>query len=382
MGTPIPSPVSVQNWPPNPQPVKITGQAGGPLEVTVTNGAGAAPPANQDVTVTNTPLEVTGSLTVQAPDNQKVTVTNTAAAPVPITGSITVTPPANQNVTVTNTPLPISGSITTTPSGTQNVSVTNASLAVTGAFFPATQPVSGTFWPVTQPVSGSVSVANFPATQPVSGTFWPVTQPVSGSVSVGNFPATQPVSGTVGVNNFPATQPVSGTVTVANTTTTPVFVNNPTGTTLQVDLSQTGANTTPVLVSSAPPTMPPAGGTLIQTVTLGGPWTSTTTSATGRTLLITGLGVGSAQKMYLSFICITGFSLQNSIQWIFQGRANSGSYGGLIRGFGDVYLIFPVPYFFQTANSISQGVFLDCANYSAITASLSWNVTVLGWFIP
>jgi hypothetical protein len=111
----------------------------------------------------------------------------------------------------------------------------------------------------TQPVSGTVTVANLPGTQPISGAVsvsnLPSTQPISGSVSVSNLPSTQPisgavsVSGSVSVSNLPATQPISGTVTV----------QQPTATSLKVDLSGTAANSTAIKVDNSGVTQPISG---------------------------------------------------------------------------------------------------------------------------
>ena len=117
------------------------------------------------------------------------TVRLDGSAVIPVSGTMSITP----------SPLPVSGSV---------------SVANLPATQPVSGNVAVTNLPVTQPVSGSVAVTNFPATQPVTVSNFPATQAVTGSMTVSNFPATQPVSGTVAVSNFPATQAVTGTVTV------------------------------------------------------------------------------------------------------------------------------------------------------------------------
>lgn len=184
---------------------------------------GASPSGGlTDAELRASPVEVTGSFSMEPPETQAVTgpLTNTElrASPIEVTGSLTIDPPDVQTV-----------------DGAVSVDNFPATQAVTGSFFQATQPVSlavapttpvtGTFWQTTQPISGTVT-ATGPITDtqiratplPVSGTVTANagtgTMAVSGPLTDTQIRATAlPVSGTF----FQATQPVSGTVT-ANAT--------------------------------------------------------------------------------------------------------------------------------------------------------------------
>jgi hypothetical protein len=90
-------------------------------------------------------------------------------------------------VTVTNTPLPVSGSVTVA-NGTVGIDPANNAVSGTVGIDPLHNHVTATIdnFPNPVPVTGGVNVNNLPSIQPVSG-----------SVNIGNFPATQSVNGTV-----------------------------------------------------------------------------------------------------------------------------------------------------------------------------------------
>lgn len=190
-----------------------------------------------------------------------------------------------------------------------------------------------------------------------------------------------PIQGTVGI----ALQPIQTQVT---NTPLPVSVPSPlpvqaTGVTaaqitgpfpLQVDLSQTNANATPIVVAPNPVNYPPAPlGTRINTFVV-----LTYNATTPRVQLLTQPSTGL--HAFFTNIEIWGMDRQPAIEWILQGVNNVGGNVNLLRGWKDKTMIFSGPYFICPSVTVTNGIFFNIANQNAIINALQIRVGLQGWW--
>jgi hypothetical protein len=189
------------------------------------------------------------------------------------------------------------------------------------------------------------AIANFPNPLPISGTVAVSAVPpidIAGgqTLAVNNFPATQPVSGTLAVNNFPATQPISGTVTI-----TPF---------------PTGAAPTAANIQGACPSPYSVPSTWLQVLT------PTLTST---------------QNFYLTGFWTSGFDKQPWIRWsVLWATSNVLTYSPF-SFMGDVFLSFPVPIMFGTANIGTGTNPLGVGSLDTIRGTLNVCINASGYIL-
>lgn len=218
----------------------------GSLNVDVTNTVSVTGPLT-DAQLRAIPVPISGTVTANA--GTGTFIVDGSAHTQPVSGTVT----ANQGTS----PWVISGS--TTVSGTVTANQGTTPWVVDGSGH-------------TQPVSGTVAVSNFPATQAVtqSTSPWVVSGTVTANAGTGTFLVdgsahTQPVSGTITANQGTSPWVVSGTVTTSPNVNVHDGAGNTigsTGTSLNVDVTNTVPVTGPLTDTQLRATPVPVSGTV------------------------------------------------------------------------------------------------------------------------